>query len=336
MSAWFYLLFFITGATGLIIETAFARQFQLVFGCTLSAISVVIAVFFGGIALGAAWLGRYADRYSPLRFYGVLEIVAGICAFVAVLLVPGIRSLYAGLFPMLGGSEGLQVLVQIVLAALLILPCTVFMGASLPALSRGLTLTMGDRFSRISTLYGINTFGAAFGTLLCGFLLLEFLGYRLSVLFAFAINLCIGATAFALARRLEKKTDAAAQAKRRDRDAQQDEKTLAVADALPQSRNLSRFVLLMAGISGLAALGYEVVWFRILSFSVVTDAYAFALMLGVYLLGIGGGGLIAAWRFCRKEGTFLELGIMEIVLSLSAIVGFTLFMKYNPQIAQPD
>lgn len=356
MSAWFYLLFFVTGATGLIFETAFARQFQLVFGCTLSAISVVIAVFFGGIALGAAWLGRYADRYSPLRFYGVLEIVAGLCAFAAVLLVPAVRGLYASLYPMFAGSEFVQVLVQALMAAVLLLPCTVFMGASLPALSRGLTLSMGERFTRISMLYGLNTFGAACGTLLCGFLLLEFLGYRFSVLFATSINLAIGLIAFALAKRLEggAAISMASQAKQDKQKSDAD----AVAEKSATRKNTTnkpseaktdeplspssggddrtRFVLLLAGFSGLAALGFEVAWFRILSFTVVTDAYAFALMLGVYLLGIGGGGIIAAWRFRKKEGTFLELGIMECVLSLLAIIGFMVFIKYNPQIAVPD
>ena len=95
--AWFYLFFFITGATGLIYEITFARQLQLVFGSTLSAVSVVVAVFFGGMALGAALLGKFADRFSPIRFYGILEIGSGLLALLAVLLVPQIRNLYAHL-----------------------------------------------------------------------------------------------------------------------------------------------------------------------------------------------------------------------------------------------
>ncbi|TET47569.1 tetratricopeptide repeat protein [candidate division TA06 bacterium] len=331
--AWFYLFFFITGATGLIYETTFARQLQLVFGSTLSAVSVVVAVFFGGMALGAALLGKYADRFSPIRFYGILEIGSGLLALLAAFLVPQIRNLYAHLYPLLPASGYLRTGTQGVLTVILLLPPTLLIGATLPALSRGLTVSFGKRFTRIGALYGLNTLGAAFGTILCGFLLLEHLGYGMSILSAALVNISIGLIALILAPRFATAFSAAKQGRsKRQRVPRSDN---AASKRPNQQKGLSRLILLLAGLSGLAALGYEIVWFRILSFSVVVDAYAFALMLGVYLLGIGGGSLVAAWRFRRSQGSLLELGLLEVALSIFAVVGFIGLILLKFHIPQP-
>jgi spermidine synthase len=189
---WYYLFFFLSGLTALVYETAFVRQLQLVFGSTLSAVSVVIAVFFGGLAIGAALIGPRADRYAPLRLYGILEIGTGFWALIAVIIIPIIRNMYAGLTAELQLSAGVQTVLQASLSILVLLPATILMGATLPALSRGLTRTIEHRFRRISTLYGINTIGATTGTLLCGFLLLENLGYLKTIFAAMMVNLIIG------------------------------------------------------------------------------------------------------------------------------------------------
>lgn len=331
--AWFFVFFFITGATGLIYETVFARQLQLVFGSTLSAVSVVVAVFFGGMALGAALLGKFADRFSPIRFYGILEIGAGLSALLAVFMVPQIRNLYAHLYPLLPASSHLRIGTQGILTVVLLLPPTLFIGATLPALSRGLTVSFGKRFTRIGALYGLNALGAAFGTILCGFLLLEHLGYKMSILSASLVNVSIGVVAVVLASRFARPFSTAKEGTdKKDRAPKRDDIALEHPN---QQSNPSRLVLLLAGLSGLAALGYEIVWFRTLSFSVVVDAYAFALMLGVYLLGIGGGSLVAAWRFRRSQGSLLELGLMEVALSIFAVMGFIGLIAVNLRIPRP-
>ncbi|RJP81468.1 MAG: tetratricopeptide repeat protein [Candidatus Zixiibacteriota bacterium] len=324
MRAWYYLFFFVSGATALIYETAFARSFSLVFGSTLASVSLVLAVFMGGMAWGAAKLGRVADFRSPARWYGLLEIAAGLCALLAILLVPAVRNLYSHLSHGAFSAPAARLLLQFLLAGVLLLPLTVILGATLPALARGLTATLPERFRRLSLLYGLNTFGAAAGTLLCGFILLEHLGYRLSVLSAVILNLAVGGVAIFLAPRLEAGA------------AEPDPAPAPKGSKTTVSPQPSRLLLLIAGLSGLAALGYEVVWFRVLSLSVVADAYAFALMLGIYLLGIGGGSLAAFARFRRREGGWAELGVMELLVSLCAVAGLWFLVQSDLGMARPE
>jgi spermidine synthase len=296
-------------------------------------------VFFGGLALGAAILGPLADRHSPFRFYGLLESGAGICALIAVILMPLVRNLYGSLSSHMHLAGCFRIFVQGTMAALILLPTTVMIGATLPALSRGLTVSLQQRFSRISRLYGINTIGAVLGTLLCGFLLLEHLGYFKTVMTATITNLFIGLSAVFLATRLKgnaRHSSPPAGTKPRQHVRTYSEPELARASML------RKLILVMAGISGLAALGYEVIWFRILTFSVVADTYAFALMLSIYLLGIGGGSLIASRRLRHRKGnaltsttSWLELGILELGVALLVVVGFAVLIWLNTQLPRP-
>jgi spermidine synthase len=330
-SIWYYLLFFLSGLTALVYETAFVRQLQLIFGSTLSAVSVVVAVFFGGLAIGAALVGPRADQYPPLRLYGFLEIGTGLWAILAVVIIPLIRTIYAGIFASIQLPGGIHTLLQAILSILILLPATILMGATLPALARGMTYTFGQRFRSISTLYGINTIGATIGTILCGFFLLEHLGYLMTIVAAMVVNLLIGFTAILLSPKRHATGTAQAQPveKKLSRAAQSREHTL-------------RTVLIsMAAISGFAALGYEVIWFRTLAFSVVTDTYAFAIMLGIYLFGIGGGSMIAARRFHRTKHErfnnrkWLELGVLEIVAAVMVALGFSILVWLNTALPRP-
>ncbi|MFH1733155.1 MAG: hypothetical protein ABIE92_00480 [bacterium] len=336
MIRWFYLFFFLSGLTALVYETTFAHQLHLIFGSTLSAVSLVLAVYLGGIAMGAALLGKRADKMSPLKLYGILEIGIGLTALAAVFLVPLIRYIYV-LCPVLRGSSSLLCFIfQALLTVIILLPSTLLMGGTLPVLARGLTVSLGQRFRRISWLYGLNTIGAALGTLLCGFILLENFGYLGTVSAAMAANVIIGVFALYLSRRDVTHRTAAAKS-------ESPAHKKAPPEPVDAAPGLRRLVLILAGISGFAALGYEIIWFRILTFSVVADAYAFAQMLGIYLLGIGGGSLLAAWRFKRKEGSdwertgaWFELGVMELLVSLLVVAGFASQIWINQLLGRPS
>ncbi len=289
--------------------------------------------------MGAALLGPYADQYSPLRLYGLLEIGVGVCALLAVILIPLIRILYAHLSPYLQPSGAFRTVVQGIMSALILLPATILMGATLPTLSRGLTVSLEQRFSRISGLYGINTLGAVLGTVLCGFIMLEYFGYLKTVMAAMIVDFLIGFFALMIATRHKQHTPQ--EAINEKRMPQQKKPNLPKANAVKKFY-LRNLLLTMAAVSGFAALGYEVVWFRILSFSVVTDTYAFALMLGIYLLGIGGGSMIATLRLRQRKGdaftsttSWLELGILEICVSILVVAGFATLIWLNTQLPKP-
>src|SRR5687767_5800617 len=168
-------IFILSGAAGLIYEIVWSRQLVLVFGNTTQAVSAILPGFFGGMAIGATLGGRIADRVrSPLRMYGVLELVLVVVVLVTPLTFGLINEVYRGIYPALQGTP-LLALARLVLAVLALAPATIMMGATFPALVRYFTRSaaLGQAFGR---LYSANTMGAVVGTLLAGLVLIEMFG----------------------------------------------------------------------------------------------------------------------------------------------------------------
>src|SRR5690242_10435494 len=98
-------IFILSGAAGLVYEVVWSRQLVLVFGNTTQAVSTILTGFFGGMAIGAAVGGRLADRVrSPLRMYGLLELVLVAVVLVTPLTFGLIHEAYRGIYPALEGT----------------------------------------------------------------------------------------------------------------------------------------------------------------------------------------------------------------------------------------
>ena len=200
-SRWLQLLFFSSGAASLIFETIFTRLLSYTFGNTAQAISTVLAAFLGGLALGAYLLGRWVDRWRPsLKIYGLLELfVAVTCWFTPrtfVLLTGWYATLYhhfhlgpAGLTLMRFGLSGLVILIPAIL-----------MGGTFPVIARYVAAVQSEFEGDIDWLYALNTFGAAFGTILSTYILMPALGVRATVGFACAVDAAIFLAIFAFSR----------------------------------------------------------------------------------------------------------------------------------------
>src|SRR5215207_9529417 len=169
-------IFILSGAAGLMYEVVWSRQLVLVFGNTTQAVSTILTGFFGGMALGSLVGGRLADRVrSPIRLYGVIEIVLVVVVLATPLTFSLLHEVYRGVYGSLEGTPGAIALLRFALAVLALAPATVLMGATLPALTRQLTRDahLSSAFGR---LYAANTVGAIVGTLAAGVVLIELLG----------------------------------------------------------------------------------------------------------------------------------------------------------------
>jgi spermidine synthase len=273
-------LFFLSGATSLVLEAVFLREATWTLGSAASATSLVLAAFLAGLALGAALLGRVADRSSrPLRLYGLLEIGGGLGAILAVwVLGPGRQAV---LVPAVAASEpALGRAATFAIAFLVLLVPASLLGGTLPALAKVATRDPGDGVHQpIALLYGINTLGGAVGVFLAGFFLFESTGVTASGYLAGAVGLVVGASAILLDR--SGAVAAGRPPARRERAASRDGLGPRVRAAC----------LVAAGIGGAAALGYEVVWTRLLSLPMRSYAYSFSVMLTIFLAGIVVGSL---------------------------------------------
>src|SRR6266513_1183437 len=196
------LLFFFSGATGLIYELLWVRVLYQSFGSTIQSVTTVVAAYMGGLGLGAWALGRVADRsQKPAVLYGRLEIAIGLFGAVSPLVLGAAHWVYLRTAGSLALGGGASVALRFGLAALVLLIPTTLMGGTLPILTRAL---MGEDRGllkpSLGRLYGLNTLGAMTGTALAGFFLIEFVGVRASLWTTAAINLAIGAAAIVLGR----------------------------------------------------------------------------------------------------------------------------------------
>ena len=203
MTGTIYLIFMASGATALVYEIIWARWLGLVFGNTTLAVSIVLAGFMAGLAVGSWLVGRYLPRLrNPLRVYALMELGIGAFAFAFPGLAAGLDRVFAALVR----SEDLTaygLLVRSALSLAVLLVPTTLMGATLPLLTDVLRRSHSQgRSWRVGLLYAANTLGAAAGVFGSSFLLIELVGIRATTRIAASLNLIVAFTAYAFAARL--------------------------------------------------------------------------------------------------------------------------------------
>lgn len=318
-------LFFSSGACGLIYEIVWARYLRMVLGNSVFAITTVLCAFMGGLALGSFISGRLIDRRrDPLRIYGLMEGGIGLYCLLLPLLVSWCEPVYRQAYLGFQGSFYTLSLIRFVFSAgLLILPTTM-MGATLPILARFFVNSADGAAATIGRVYGINTLGAALGAALAGLVLLPAIGVSMTLYFTCALNMLICLAALLLHRRygqLGQTDPGGPQAKAAEAGASA-ESTVSAPD-LPAgqgaSGGLMLFLLVGYGLSGFAAMVYEVAWTRLLSLVIGSTVYAFSLMLVAFILGLGLGSLAYSWVLDRRKNAVGLLAAIEVGIGLSAL-----------------
>lgn len=258
-----------SGFAGLGYQVVWTQQAGLWLGHESAAVLAVVAAFFGGLSLGALGLGTRIERTArPLRWYAALEL--GIAAWGLVLMLM-MAPASAALLSLIGArpSPAWQWVVAFGGSLLLLLPATVAMGATLPALERVVAQWRGSTRS-IAALYASNTAGAVLGVLASAFWLIPALGLTRTAAICVALNLgCAALALFAL---------------RGDP---------AIAEQAA-TRPGQRAMLMRLALTGLLGIGYEVLVVRVLSQVTEDTVYTFAMLLTVYLIGTAAGA--AAWQ----------------------------------------
>ena len=291
LPAW---LLFGSGAAALVYQLLWIKQLSLVVGVEVYAVTVAVSAFFAGLAIGGAWFGRVADRLQhPLRLYAWLECVVAVLAVIATLLLAHSAALFATLEQHAGWFAWLLPFALVGIPA-------VAMGGTLPVLVRA---SARDSVARTGgRLYAANTAGAIAGVLLAPFVLLPSLGVQGSSLAAATLNLLAAAVAWVWDRRWV--APAATH-----------------TDAKPAvSAPSARLALVLYAVAGGIALGYEVVWSQTVVQFMSTRAFAFAMMLAVYLLGLMIGSAVYARYAERVRDGWTAFGVLIALAGLLALL----------------
>ncbi len=297
-----YLLFFVSGSTGLIYEILWGRKLNLIFGSTVYAVSTVLTVFFTGLALGAWLIGRWMDRGpNPVRTYVQLEIALGVFGVLSPLIFIGIDWIYFHLQPMVAGGLGGLTAVRFALSFLGLLIPTTLMGATLPVLVKLVQPSDDSVATDAGHLYSVNTLGAALGTILAAIFLIPLLGVNGSLYMTGAVNLGIAATAWALFRG-------------RDFSAAAVERTAA------RHSSTQRKILWLFAIAGFVSMVLQVAWIRLLIQVTGSTVYTFGLMLAVFIVGIGLGSQIATRVLPRIRNVVFAFAGVELIAAAYSLI----------------
>jgi spermidine synthase len=315
--------FFLSGASGLIFEEVWTRELTLVFGSTTLALSTVLSVFMGGLALGSRLGGRFADRVRDrLRAYALAEAGVGAYALIVPFILAAYPALNALLYRGLGDHAVALSLGRFLAAALLLLVPTTLMGATLPILSRHF-VEPGSKTSRIGatvgTLYAINTFGAVVGTFVGGFMLLPGAGVRLTNYTAAAINLTLAALVLLVRRRLSHQPASEPASEPEPEPATAPEFT-----ATPPQRTLALWAF---AVSGAVAMVYQVLWTRSLAIVIGSSVYSFTLILLAFLIGLGGGAAVVARLSARSRDPVAWLGGIHLGTAATIALSYLVMDK---------
>jgi len=300
---WLLPLLAASGCAALIYEIVWFQLLQLVIGSSAVSLGLLLAAYMGGLCLGSAAFPRLVSaKEHPLRVYALLEL--GIAAFgiIALFGVPLVGRIYVA-----GATSGLLGLVlRGVVTAACLLPPTLLMGGSLPAIARWVETTPKG-VSWMGYLYSANIVGAVVGCVLAGFYLLRVHDMAVATYTAAAVNIAAALGGFFLASRSAHGGGP-------------------VRDAQPAQRAPgAKLVYIAIAVSGLSALGAEVVWTRLLSLLLGATVYTFSIILAVFLVGLWGGSSAGSFLARRVKDPKLALAACQALLAIAiAFTAYTL------------
>jgi spermidine synthase len=294
-------VFALSGGAGLLHEVVWSRLLGHLFGVTTLAISTVLAVYMAGLALGSWAMGQRVARLEDTRrAYALLEIGIGLAALAVPFLLDLVAPLYGWLWRRYFLSFTLFTALQLVLAAAILLPPTIMMGATLPALADYLAARPGRASLAPQWLYTANLAGAVLGVGLAGFVLMPTLGIRRTILAGALVNIGAGLLVLALPRQSAPRPLPSDTAR------------------LPEQR-AGRLLLAAAFVSGFASIASQVAWTRTLILIVGSTTYAFSTVLLVNLaaLALGSAWVSRAARDGRAVGG--RLAAMHLLMAISLL-----------------
>jgi spermidine synthase len=265
------ILFVGSGCAALIYEIVWFQLLELVIGSSAVSLGVLLGTFMGGMCLGSVVLPRLISaRHHPLRVYAFLELGIGLIGLLALFGIPLINGVYTAW----AGHGIIGLLFRGVIASICLLPPTILMGATLPAISRWLETTP-QGVSWLGFFYGGNIAGAVLGSLLAGFYLLRVFDSAVATYVAVAVNVAVALLGLVIARTTPYTP-------------QQSDGMIA------QRAPGAGLVYAAIALSGMTALAAEVVWTRILSLLFGATVYTFSLILAAFLVGLGIGSSLGS------------------------------------------
>lgn len=306
---WLLWIFVLSGFSGLIYQSIWTQYLGLFLGHSSYAQSLVLILFMGGMAIGAWLVSRWSSRVRrPLLAYALIEVVIGVLGLFFDSIYQGLSGwAYGQLLPVL--PTGQMQYVRWLLAAAMVLPQCILLGATFPLMSAGYIRLQEHAEGRVlAGLYFSNSLGAAIGALVSTYVMLPAIGMPGTVFSAGLINIVVAIMVYPLSKR-----EVPAQLV-----------TQVAEPASPSGQkgsalSVPALILLAAGLTGAASFVYEITWIRMLSLALGTTIHSFELMLASFILGIAFGGLWLKNRADRLTSPLATAGWIQVFMGIAAL-----------------
>ena len=313
----FFLIFVLSGFSGLIYESIWTHYLKLFLGHAAYAQTLVLGIFMGGMAIGAWICSKNSTRWkNQLLAYAIIEGIIGAAALLFHPSFDGIINLsYSAIMPGIN-SSGLVTTYKWLVSALMILPQSILLGMTFPLMSAGLIRRFPvNPGSTMSMLYFTNSLGAAAGVLTSGFLFIAWFGLPGTIAIAGMINIALAFTVWTL---IKNQTEPAPSEQSASGTSQKSS-----AESSPSY--LYKLFLGVAFVTGAASFIYEVSWIRMLNLVLSSSTHAFELMLSAFILGLALGSLWIRKRIDSLGNTIYTLAIVQLVMGVLALLTLPIY-----------
>jgi spermidine synthase len=324
-----FVLFFASGISGLIYEVVWLRILSRIIGVTTYATAVTLGAFMAGLAIGSFIFGKFIDKHAkPLRIYALLQLSIAAAAVVTPAVLKISIPLYKYVYQISNQSNGLIAILRVSVSFVSLLIPAALMGGTLPVLTSYMVRKEGLFGRNFSLLYGLNTFGAAIGVVLSGFITIGALGEWNTTFIGILINLTVGATAYMLYYNVSGLAQVS----------EVEQTKVEISEMVdtpisPYSNVVRKMVLISILASGFTALSYEVIWTRQLILFLQTSIYAFSGMLAVFLAGVASGSIFINKFMDKFKVPLVVFGTLELIVGILSILNLYLFRPLDASLA---
>ena len=289
-----------SGAAALIYELVWFQLLELSVGSTAVSLAILLATFMGGLCLGSVLFPRLVgDDRHPLRLYALIELAIGALGLLSLWSIP----LASRIYTEWSGTGSAGFILRGIVAAACLLPPTILMGATLPALSRYVETTPKG-VSWIGLFYGANVAGGVFGCVLTGFYLLRNYDITTATWVAALVNVAAACGAWALISLVEKE-GWLRQTRRGGGEEHENLKRMSANET----------ILIAIATSGFCALAAEAIWTRTLGLLLGPSVYTFSIILAVFLTGLGIGSTIGSLLARTLDHPRLAFGFCQLLVA---------------------
>lgn len=313
--------FFLSGATSLSLEVSWSKELSYLLGVDIYAMTTVVTAFMAGLGLGAILVARFYNwSHASIRSYGFLQLIIGISGLISIPVFRSTLPLFSFLYEKLNYSNELFLLARFLVVFCLMLIPVILMGMTLPLVVGASFGKVKGKFSYLAgLLYGINTVGAVSGTLLAGFFLIPKIGILKTCILTGLTDLLIGIFVLWFAKYGEQLINIEKNKFPRPK-GKSGQSPASGRHSVPSPNRFYSWPGVVFLLSGMVALAFEIIWFRLLARIIGPSVHAFSIMLAIYLFGIGIGSIIGSRWIKRTQNHRLPMAILLFVIGMGPLL----------------